>query len=58
MLSKIFHDSLGAEFLRFARSTTELEKFKPTYAKTTLGITKQGVTKSKINQCLCKSCMC
>ena len=51
---KIFYASLGADFLRIAGTTTEIEMFKSTYANIISRLMKQGGTISRIKKCLRK----
>ena len=47
---KIFYVSLGADFLRIAGTTTEIEMFKSTYANIISRLMKQGGTISRIKK--------
>lgn len=42
----MFYDSLGAEILKIARVTTDLEKFKLSFAMIVFRMIKQGDSKS------------
>ena len=52
MPTETFYASLGAEFCRIARITTELEKYKSSCAKIISRMIKQRGTRRRIKQCL------